>query len=1127
LNPLGALLDKLRERRVELWVEGDRLRYRAPAGALTPVLLAELKNRRSDVVAYFRSVDHIIRAPDQAYYEVSHAQRRIWVQSQLSSATYNIPLSLVLDGHLDRDALGTALTQLLARHEILRTTFIAINGEPRQVVRSTEVLPLKEIDFSNENDGDSRAWALAESEARQLFDLEQGPLFRVCLVHLGPQRHLLHFTIHHIVGDGWSFRVLISDLMLLYKAATTGTAPDLAQLNIQYRDFAAWQNRALTSGNLEAQRQYWLTRLSGSLPVLNLPLDSTRPRLQTFNGEGYCLRFDDDEIQLLRSYARSHSSTVFTILVALVKVLLYRYTGQTDVIVGTAVAGRSRPELDNQIGCYINTLVLRDDLNPCASFDSLFQQVRQSLLGALDHQDYPFDCLLEELRLGRDLSRSPLFDVMMVSQTDDGLQGKMGPVKITHLPHVSRTSKCDLTFNCEENCIQIGIEYNPDLFTRDRIARMGQHLRTLLRGSLQESIVPLHSLPILAESERTILVESLSQTTIAFEQATVIDLIANTAHKFPNRTAVVCGDRTLTFREVELRALEIAQYLVAKGVVRGDTVGVLLKRSSDLVAVLLGVLQSGAAYLPLDPLQPQERLIATLTDSGARFTLCDHNSHDLLSGGAFPILCIDSETLEHPDISAVVSPHTIPTVSLDDLAYVIYTSGSTGRPKGVEISHGALSNFLRSMEREPGLTEKDVILAVTTICFDIAALELFLPLCVGAKLVIASNEALVDAEQLSQLTSGATVLQATPATWRMLIAAGWKGSPDLRVFCGGEALPVELSEQLLIRCKEAWNLYGPTETTIWSAIRRIQRRFPGETSGSATEPIGHPVANTGLYVFDKWLSPVPVGVTGELYIGGGGVSYGYRNRPDLTAEKFLPDPFSKVPGARMYRTGDLVRPTIERTYEFLGRSDYQIKIRGFRVELGEIEAFLRAHAEIAEAVVIARPGADGTPVLTAYLESRGECDSVKIRRYLAAQLPGYMVPSSFICLPNLPVNSNGKIDRLALSCRATLSEQIVVSELPKTFIESQLTRIWRETLGTESIGIHNNFFELGGHSLHATKIIALLKLEFGAQVTLRDFFTRATIAELAAFIEKGGVNHEKRFASDPCPIKRAAPLVNG
>jgi amino acid adenylation domain-containing protein len=1126
LSPLSALLNELRERRIELWIEGDRLRYRAPAGALTPVLLAKLRDRRSELMAYFGSVD-IIRIPDHAHYEVSHAQRRIWVQSQVSSATYNIPLSLILDGHLDRAALGTALTQLVARHEILRTTFIAVNGEPRQVVDSTKVLPLKEMDLSNENDGDSRAWDLAESEANQLFDLEQGPLFRVCLVHLGPQRHLLHFTIHHIVGDGWSFRVLISDLMLLYNAATTGTAPDLAQLNIQYRDFAAWQNWGLTSGNLEAQRAYWLTRLSGNLPVLNLPLDSTRPRLQTFRGEGYCLRFDDDEVQLLKSYARSHSSTVFTVMVALVKVLLYRYTGQTDIIVGTAVAGRSRPELDNQIGCYINTLVLRDDLNPCASFASLFQQVRQSLLGALDHQEYPFDSLLEELRLGRDLSRPPLFDVMMVSQTDEGLQGKMGPVKIAHLPHVSRTSQFDLTFNCEESCIQIGIEYNPDLFTRDRIARMGQHLRTLLFGSLRESIVPLHSLPILPESERTILVESQSQTRITFSQETVVDLITNTAHKFPDRTAIVCGDRTLTFREVELRALEIAQYLVTNGVVRGDTVGVMLKRSPDLVAVLLGILQSGAAYLPLDPLQPQERVIATLIDSGARFTLCDHNSRDLLSGSAFPVLCIGSGIREHRNISAVVSPCTLPMVSPDDLAYVIYTSGSTGRPKGVEISHGALSNFLRSMEHEPGLTEKDVLLAVTTVCFDIAALELFLPLCVGAKLVMASNEAVVDAEQLSQLTSGATVLQATPATWRMLIAAGWKGSPNLRVFCGGEALPVELSEQLVIRCKEAWNLYGPTETTIWSAISRIQRRSPEETSGSAIEPIGHPVANTGLYVFDKWLSPVPVGVTGELYIGGSGVSYGYRNRADLTAEKFLPDPFSKVPGSRMYRTGDLVRPTIQQTYEFLGRSDYQIKIRGFRIELAEIESFLRGHSEIAEAVVIARPGADGTPVLTAYLESRGECDPVKIRRYLAAQLPGYMVPSSFICLPNLPINSNGKIDRVALSRRATISDQIVVSEPPKTFIESRLATIWRETLGTESIGIHNSFFELGGHSLHATKIIALLKREFGAQVTLRDFFTKPTIAELAAFIEKGGVNPGERFASESRPIKRAAPLVNG
>jgi amino acid adenylation domain-containing protein len=1124
LTPLSALLNQLQERRIDIWAEGDQLRYRAPAGALTRVLLAELKDRRSDLIAHLAGNDPVTRIPDQPHYEVSHAQRRIWVQSQIDSAAYNIPLSLVVDGCLDRAALYSALTQLLSRHEILRTNFLGIDGEPRQVVRPMLVPPFREVDFSNESDGEGRAWALADAEGNQPFDLEQGPLFRVCLVRVSSDRHLLHFTIHHIVGDGWSFRVLISDLMIVYKAAAAGAAPDLPRLHIQYRDFAAWQNRALNAGNLQTQRAYWLTKLSGSLPVVNLPLDFTRPRLQTFRGRGYLLSFDHAEVQLLTQYAQSHSSTVFTVLVALVKVLLYRYTGQTDIIIGTAVAGRSRPELDNQIGCYINTLVLRDSINPCASFDSQFQNVRQTLLGALDHQDYPFDRLLEDLRLARDLSRSPLFDVMMVSQTGQGLQGEMGPVKVTHLPHVSRTSKFDLTFNCEEG--QIGIEYNPDLFTEDRIVRMGQHLRTLVRGALQGPRIPLHSLPILPESEKIALIESQNQTSITLDCITVIDLIVNTGRKFPDRIAVVCGDRSFTFREIELRALGIARHLKAHGVVRGDSVGVMFGRSPDLVVALLGILQSGAAYLPLDPSQPRERLITTLTDSGARFVLCDRNSGDFPSGGAFSVLSIDFETWQHPNSDAPVSGCSLAIVSPDDLAYVIYTSGSTGRPKGVEISHRALANCLRGMAHEPGLTEKDVLLAITTVCFDIAALELFLPLCVGAKLIIAPEEVATDAEQLLQLTPFATVLQATPATWRMLIAAGWEGSPDLRAFCGGEPLACELSEQLLTRCKEAWNLYGPTETTIWSALRKMQRKAFEKRSGSDIEPIGRPIANTTLYVLDKWLSPVPAGITGELYIGGSGVSYGYRNRPDLSAEKFLPDPFSMVSGSRMYRTGDLVRGTMHGTYEFLGRSDYQIKIRGFRVELGEIESCLRAHSDIAEAVVIARPGTDGAPVLSAYIESRTGFDPVTVRHYLAAQLPAYMVPSAFHCLPKLPVTANGKIDRQALSGRVPISYQMAGSDRPETFLENELTAIWQETLGTENIGVHNNFFELGGHSLQATKIIALLKRDFGARVTLREFFTKPTIAELAAFIEKGGCDHDKGFGSEPSRIKRAAPLVN-
>jgi amino acid adenylation domain-containing protein len=1126
-----ALVEEVRSRGIELWTDGEQLRYRAPAGVITPEFTVKLKEHKAELIQYLTSQgrDRILPIPEQPDYEVSRVQRRIWVLAQLEAAStaYNIPLPLVLDGQFEPAALVTALTQLLIRHEVLRTTFVLINDQPRQIVHAPFTLPIRELDFSNEPNPEDRFRVIADAEAAKPFDLERGPLLRVTLVRASAKCHVLLLTIHHIISDGWSLRVIMKELAALYESAVTSTPSNLKPLSIQYRDYAAWQNRALYTGRLVDQRNYWLGKLSGQLPILDLPVDFVRRPFQSFRGAAHAIRFEPAETIALRDFARSHRSSVFTVLVALIKVLLYRYTGQTDIIVGTAVAGRNRLELEDQVGCYLNTLALRDRIDPAGSFEMFVQRVRQTMLEALDYQEYPFDHLIDELKLARDLSRSPLFDVLIVGQSAEGLNTTMGPLRVSHLAQASRTSKFDLTFDCEEgqDFTQVGIEYDPDLFEAERIARMGKHLQKLLQTALREPMLSIHSLPLLGEDEWNDLIRTRNQTEVVIARSTVLDRVLATVARVPARTAVVCGGQSLTFSDLRSRAAAIAQALHFKGAARGDVVGVMTERSPDLVAALLGVMWSGATYLPLDASYPFDRVAGMLTDSGARFVIVDSAAGGTLPADAVSVLCLDHDLLAD---STAAEPLGLPV--WDDIAYLIYTSGSTGHPKGVQVSHGSLANLLQSMEKQPGMLENDVVLGVTTVCFDIAALELFLPLCVGAKLVIADRETAADGFRLRQLlqNADATFLQATPATWRMLIASGWERSPKLRALCGGEALPRELSHKLLTRTKEVWNLYGPTETTVWSATHPVRSVAPDNGRASPIEPIGSPINNTEFYVLDGLFSPAPIGIPGELFIGGNGVARGYWNRPELTAEKFLPNPFSTAPGARMYRTGDLARAADDGTYEFLGRRDQQVKLRGFRIELGEIESALRQHPDIKDAVVVVHPDKTGEQSLAAYLVSTASGDSKDVREFLAQRLPPYMIPAAFVRLENLPLTASGKIDRRTLPAPKTNPAEAAVEALPTTPIERRLATLWQDVLGIENVGVQDNFFELGGHSLRATKVIASVQRVFGVTLSLRDLFTKPTIAQLAATIENsespnrhspsfGGIRKAQPIALEPKP----------
>jgi amino acid adenylation domain-containing protein len=1090
---ITALVEQLRDRGIRLSTEGGELRYHGPVGAMTPELVSHLKQHKQELIVHLTRARSkpIVHVPDQSDYEVSNAQRRIWLLSQIeaASAAYNIPLRLLLEGPIAYGALHQALGSVEARHEALRTTIVVVDGAPRQIVHPPGAtgFRLREIDFASEADPHARMYDFAVSDAAEPFDLERGPLLRAALLQIGPEQHMLCLTAHHLVCDGWSLRVVMQDLTAFYEAALAGTVARLDPLPVQCRDYAVWENEALAGPEWLARRDYWLSKLAGELPVLDLPRDAPRPDFQSFSGDVYGVSFDAHEAERLAAFAQSRRCSVFTVFLTLVKVLLHRYTGQRDVIVGTAVAGRGQIELEPQVGCYINTLPLRSRIEPSSSFDSILRQVRQTVLEALDHQDYPFDHLIDALRQPRDFSRSPVFDVMMVSQTAADLNTTMGGVRISHLPLNSRVSKYDLTFDCEEapGFIHIAIEYASDLFTRARIERMGEHLRTLALDAIERPEAPIRALTMLRTGEWDAVIRRYNRTDAGVVSDTVVERTARTARRLPDRIAVVCGEERWTYAQLHGRALAIAGALRADRVGPGDVVGVLVQRSPDLVAALLGVLLTGAAYLPLDGIYPPERLAAMIEDCGARVIVCDAASRLLAPAIEIPMLGLDAQ------LPRAEPPAALP--ALTDLAYVICTSGSTGRPKSVQVPHAALANFLASMQRAPGLGEQDVLLALTTVCFDIAALELFLPLCVGARLVIAPPQTAMDAEALRCLIEREriTVLQATPAGWRTLLESGWS-SPGLRALCGGEALAADLAAQLADRTGEVWNLYGPTETTVWSAARRLARPKAAPTRVFSAEPIGEPIANTQLYSLDAWLTPMPIGVAGELYIGGSGVAWGYRGRPALTAEKFLPDPFSTTPGARMYRTGDLIRSADDGTFEFLGRSDQQVKVRGFRIELGEIETALAAHPDVAEAVVTTR--AEDT-ILAAYLVARPGREPTGLRDFLARRLPNYMLPSIFVQLEQLPLTPNGKVDRRALPVPSETRAPARVS--PRTPTERRVAELWETLLGVADPSIYQSFFELGGHSLRAVKLLAATKREFGVSIPLRAFFAEPTIAWLA------------------------------
>ena len=1043
----------------------------------------------------------IVQVPRDQPLPLSYSQQRMWLMYRLApeGTAYNMPFASRQMGPLNKSALRSTIDAICRRHEAFRTTFAMTGEGPVQIVSPFRPPHWVEVDLSRLAGEQRRQEAarLVEQEANQPFDLEKGPLARFLLIEIEPEDHVLVLTMHHIIGDQWSFGIIGSEFAFFYNAFCQGETPSAKPVPLQYADYAVWERRCLTDDWLSTQLDYWQKKLAG-LSKLSLPTDYSRPVVQTFKGSHCMLELPASLIERLKQFSAEQNATVFMTLLACFQILLSRYSGQSDIAVGSPIANRTQSAVESIIGSFVNTLVLRTDLSGNPTFVEMLARVRETALGAYANQDFPFDKLVETMHSHRDHSSAPLVQVLF-----NMANAPIGEINVHGLSWVpfevdTGAAQFDLSMTIEtEIARKAYLTFNTDLFERQTVERMLGQYKVLLHSALANPTAKLADLSMLTVPERTQLLQGWNRTQVDYPQSECFSqMYEGQVERTPDALALSMGRETLRYSELNAQANQLARYLRTLNVRPGVVVGICLERSMDMVIALMAILKAGGAYVPLDPEYPRDRLRFMAEDAAVAIVLTSEGLSDRFDARACRILCLDREQKR---ISQEVDHNLSPTATSQDLAYILYTSGSTGQPKGVEIPHRALVNFLCSMRQEPGCSAQDVMVSVTTLSFDIAGLELYVPLLVGARVEIVSRAVAMDGRQLRTVCESVqpTIMQATPATWRMLIEAGWLGSKRLTVLCGGEALPSDLAGALLDRSAALWNMYGPTETTIWSTIEKIQR-VDQEIS------IGRPIANTEVYILDQFLHPVPVGVSGELYIGGHGLARGYRRRPELTKERFVPHPFSTDPHARLYRTGDLARYCHDGRIVHLGRVDHQVKIRGFRVELGEIEAVLSRHPAARQVVVTAREDQHGLKQLVAYLVCQeGPVPSpTELRAFLRTALPDYMTPFFFVFLKAMPLTANNKVDLRALPAPALSLSDGVAHIGPRDRVEVQLTALWQQVLEVPKIGIHDNFFDLGGHSLKAAQLFFLLEQVYGRRLPLATLFQAPTIAELASVLSR-------------------------
>ncbi len=1057
---------------------------------------------------------------------LSTSQEHLWVLHQLvpDSPVYNVPAVVRLAGALNAEVVERSLAEIVRRHEVLRTRFERHQGGPVPVVVEAPEVLLEREDLTAVPAAEREARMLerANQEARRPFDLEQGLLLRSLLLRLGDEDHLLMLTLHHVVAEGWSVALLFGELERLYAAFLEGQASPLEPLPIQYADYARWQRQRMRGDALDGELEYWRRQLAGELPVIKLPSDRPRPPVKTFGGAWCSLRLPPELVQATSALARSQGVTLFMVMLATYQTLLHRYSGQSDILVGSPIAGRNRAEAEQLIGVFINTLVMRTDLSGKPTFEQLLGRVRETAVGAFSHQEIPFEHIIKKLRPDRHLSHTPVFQVMFAMQNTPlpalELAGLApGRVLDPSLVH-NGTTKVDLAMFVEQSGdgLDVGCEYSTDLFDSATIERLLGHYQTLLAAAVAAPSERLSRLPLLTEAERHQLAVEWNDTATRYPDQAVHELFEQQAAERPDTVAVVFGEAQLTYLELDRQANRLARFLCQCGVRPESRVGVCLDRSLDLLVTLIAILKAGGSYLPLDPTYPRQRLAFMLEDAGAEVVLTQESLLDRLAQSEARTVCLDRQDAPRAERSA--EPPRLPAHP-DQLAYVIYTSGSTGRPKGTNVSHQAVVRLVRQTDYV-SFSPDEVFVQLAPIAFDASTFEIWGPLLNGGRIAIYPSETpSLDGLAGFIANHAVTTLWLTAPLFHRLVDHQPEALGGLRqLVAGGDVLDPARVRTALDHLKggSLINGYGPTESTTFTCCHTMNRA----DGLRPTVPIGRPIRNTRVYVLDARMGPVAIGVPGELYIAGAGLARSYLGLPPLTAGRFVPDPFATTPGERLYRTGDLVSYLLDGRIEFIGRQDFQVKVRGFRVELGEIEAALAASPEVRDSVVLARDDMGEDKRVVAYVvpTDPDAATPEALKGLLAAHLPDHMVPSVVVLLDELPVLASGKIDRGALpvpSARPILERSY---DAPRNQVESTIAEIWREVLGVALVGRDDAFFDLGGNSLMLVEVHARLGELLDYKLSLLDLFRYPTISSLVELIESQG---QPATSSPPRP--RADP----
>ncbi len=1041
--------------------------------------------------------------------QLSRAQLRLWFLCKLQKTpAYNLATEFEITGPLNKEYVLRALDSVVERHDVFRTTIEESENGPSIRIHKRLNFKFDWLDFSND-DCSEQIWTNEiRSRSLKAYNLSCGPLLRIVLIRLKPDHHIMSVMTHHIISDGWSMGVFLRDFSHFYSCLLKATQPSLPQLPFRFADYTNWQNKNPEDINDEAVA-FWRKLLAAPLPVLELPFFKARPSVPTFEGSAVSFSMDHSTSSRLSSLAKDEQTTLFTLLLGIYYILLYKYSYQQDIIIGSPVANRNSSEVENHIGFFLNMVPFRINYSGETSFKRLLEQLKEITRDVFAHQSISFDRLVEIINPQRDLNHHPIFQVMFAYQNFPMESARIEDIKIKPFLIDRGASEYDISLYMwmEEGILKGSFEYSTDLFEKRFVENMASHFVNVAKCILENKEIKINEVSVLSPQQIQQIVYTWNKTDTSYPHDKCIhDLFRKVSFKSPSASAVISEKRRYTYAELDDASEQIAYYLINTGIKVGEAVGVFMNRSFNTIAVLLGILKSGAAYVPLDPHLPEERLAYMIENSNSSLILTEHNLKERIPPSSEKLItvCIDSDIDLSQSANNQLNAHVF---SPDTTAYVIYTSGSTGKPKGVRISHRSVVNFLKSMQQKPGIQSSDVMLASTTISFDISVLEIFLPLISGTATAIIGQDLTGEPLKLIAIIDEIqpTIIQGTPAMWRMLLSAGWKGSDKLKALCGGEALTVDLCRDLLPQVKELWNMYGPTETTVWSTLCKI-------TEPDAPITVGKPINNNKAYILDSNFKPVPPGVKGVLYIGGIGLAEGYHRLEELTSQKFLKDPFG--PG-RIYDTGDNARFRFDGNIEHLGRSDYQIKLRGHRIELGEIENTVLSNPIINQCVAACKEFGPGDVRLVLYYTVKVESTitTAELRLFLKSFLPDYMIPQHFFELQSLPLSPSGKIDRKALPAH---SSSIVIESInhlePSTDEEQYLARIWKQVLGINQITLSDNFFELGGHSLLSIRVINQIKNEIGFEIHPRSLMLN-TLEQIASTITLGKSN-QSEISSD-------------